>query len=346
MQRLLFVFIALIGLQLGYSPIAQSDVAAATEGVRMALEVKGPFARPMSLAWIPSGSFTMGSPANETGRRANESPQTQVTITQGYWMATTEVTHGQWKALMATDMVDQARLAQTDDTIFHLGAGSMPLRDYFRLKKDGDTLQLVGSLDDDVPMIWVSWDEATQYARKLTELARAQGVLPEGYVFRLPTEAEWEYAARAGTKGATYAGDLVLNSDKSADAMRDIAWYAGTARDSYRGRGIDTSKWISNKEGMAGLAGPRTVATKAPNAWGLYDMLGNAAEWCVDFEGPLPGGSVSDWKGAASSKKGHIRRGGGWSTFAINARSGYRNAHEHNFRWVNLGFRLVLARPL
>ena len=67
---------------------------------------------------------------------------------------------------MDTDMVDQARLAQTDDSVFHLGAGSMYLRDYFGLKRDGDTLRLVGSLDEDVPMLWVSWEEAMQFARK------------------------------------------------------------------------------------------------------------------------------------------------------------------------------------
>jgi formylglycine-generating enzyme required for sulfatase activity len=86
------------------------------------------------------------------------------------------------------------------------------------------------------------------------------------------------------------------------------------------------------------------VGTKKPNAWGLYDMLGNAAEWCMDWDGPLPGGSVTDWKGADQSPRGRIRRGGGWSTFAINARAGYRNSHEQEFRWVNLGFRLVLAK--
>ncbi|MBL8268299.1 formylglycine-generating enzyme family protein [Steroidobacter sp.] len=332
-----------IGIVLGMLALLAGQAACAQQAEK-SMQVRGPFKRDMTLVWIPAGSFTMGTPETEQGRRKNESPRTKVTLTQGYWMGAHEVTHGQWQALMGTDVVQQARLAQMDDTTFHLGAGSMHLRDYFNMTKDSDTLQLVGNVDADLPMIWVSWNEAREFARKLTEVTRARGALPSGYEFRLPTEAEWEYAARAGTTGATYAGELKLAADQSSPTMHEIAWYAGNAREGYTGRAISTANWVTKKEGAAGEAGPRLVGTKLPNAWGLYDMLGNAAEWCMDWDGPLPGGSVTDWQGGKPSPKGRIRRGGGWSTFANNARAGYRNAHEAEFRWVNLGFRVVLAK--
>jgi formylglycine-generating enzyme required for sulfatase activity len=307
--------------------------------------IAGVAQRAMTLAWIPAGTFTMGTPKTEAAHRANESPQTRVTLTHGFWMGTHEVTNGQWKALMGTDVVEQARKAQLDEFRFAMGAGTMVVRDYFKLAKTGDTMRLVGNTDDDVPIIWVSWEEAMDFCRKLTELARAQGKLPDGYVYRLPTEAEWEYAARAGTTGATHAGEMVIAPDHTAAVLDGIAWYAGNANEGYEGHAIDTDEWATKKSEGAGKAGPRKVGTKAPNAWGLYDMLGNAAEWCLDWEGPLPGGSVTDWKGPPAGKM-RIRRGGGWSTFASHARAGYRNAHEPNFRWINLGFRVVLAKPV
>ncbi len=300
----------------------------------------------MKLVWIEPGSFTMGTPADEQARRENESPQTKVTLSRGFWLAELEVTHGQWKKLMGTTVVDQARLTQRDDTLFLIGGRRMiPLRDYFSLAKDGDTMQLVGNTDDDIAMIWVSWDDAMAFCAKLNAQAKAAGTLPAGYEYRLPTEAEWEYACRAGTTTATSAGPMVIKADQTADVLDAIAWYAGNGKNGYKGHAIDTGTWATVKEAGAGKSGPRPVGTKAPNPWGLYDMHGNVAEWCMDWDGPLPGGNVTDWQGP-STGRAKIRRGGGWSTFAANARSGYRNAHETNFHWINLGFRVALAPKL
>ena len=150
-------------------------------------------------------------------------------------------------------------------------------------------------------MYWVSWEEAVAFCRRLTERERAEGRVPAGYEYRLPTDAEWEYAARAGTTTATYAGELEIKGFANAPVLDPIAWYRGNSSEGYTGKGVDTSAW-QEKQYPGGIAGPRTVATKRPNAWGLYDMLGNVWEWCGDwYSYKLPGGSVSDPTGASCS---------------------------------------------
>jgi formylglycine-generating enzyme required for sulfatase activity len=297
----------------------------------------------LKLAPIAPGTFVMGSPETEVGHRPNESPQTRVTITRAYWLGCYEVTQGQWKALMGTTVFDQARLAQMDDTpILIAGKKHMMVRDFFGVKKTDDTMRLVGNMDDNLPIIWVSWDEAAAFCRKLTAIERTAGRLPEGYEFRLPTEAEWEYAGRAGATGATYEGEIATTANVASPALDPIAWYAANAAEGYTGHAINTEEWPDQKDGLAGKAGPREVGTKRPNAWGLYDILGNAAEWCLDFDGKYPGGSVVDWMGPPAGSF-HVRRGGGWSSFAQHTRLAYRNWHEAAYRFINLGFRVALA---
>jgi len=301
----------------------------------------------MNLVWIEPGEFTMGSPPTEVAHKPNESPQTRVTLTKGFWMGTHEVTHRQWRAVMGTDLLAQARSSLTDETRFLLRGNKMTLvREYFLLDKSDDPMRLLGNTDGNLPIIWVSWNESMEFCQRLNEAARRRGDLPVGYEYRLPTEAEWEYACRAGTTGAApVAEEMVIEKDGSSRALDAIAWYAANARLGYEGHYIDTNTWATRKELGAGQSGPRAVGTKAPNSWGLFDMLGNAAEWCIDWDGPLPGGSVKDWQGPPTGEF-KVRKGGGWSTFADHARSGYRNWHEVDFRWINLGFRVVLAPSL
>ena len=221
----------------------------------------------MSFAYIPEGSFEMG----ETNiGNSNSVPIHTVKISKGFQMQTTEVTQAQWKAVM----------------------GALPSKcDYGSLSGE--------FLGNSKPIICVSWDDAQEFVRQLN-------AKNDGYKYRLPTEAEWEYAARAGTTG-NYAGDL--------DAM---AWY-------------DTNSGSKTHD----------VATKQANAWGLYDMHGNVWEWCQDWYGSYPSGTVTDPTGAASGSY-RVIRGGGWGgDDAADLRSANRFVKTPPERGSNLGFRVV-----
>ena len=296
----------------------------------------------LTLQPIPAGKFTMGSPDGEVGRGDNEGPPTQVTFTRPFWLGKYEVTHGQWKALMSTDLVAQARRMVEDDTTYELGGKQQTIRGIRGLKRDSDPAVNVDNRDDDAPMYWVSWDEAVAFCRRLTEQERAAGRLPGGYEFRLPTEAEWEYACRAGTTTATYAGDLEIEGKNNAPVLDAIAWYFGNSSDGYTGKGIDTVK-VPEKQYPGGIAGQRKVGTKQPNAWGLYDTLGNVAEWCADWHAEkLPGGHVSDPQGPSAGTKRALR-GGGWVGAPRGNRAARRAGFEAGRRHDDLGFRLALA---
>jgi formylglycine-generating enzyme required for sulfatase activity len=223
----------------------------------------------LELIWIKPGTFTMGSPLDEVGRNKAEGPQMQVTLTKGFWLGKTEVTQAQYEAVTGTNPS--------------------------RFKEMGK----------DAPVEEVSWDDAKDYCQKLTERERAAGRLPEGYVYTVPTEAQWEYACRAGTTGV-YAGP--------AESM---AWYADNG---------------------GGTTHP--VATKQPNAWGLYDMYGNVLEWCLDWYGDYSGGAVTDWSGP---RHGYFRmaRGGSWRMPLF--RSASRAGGSQGRRDYTIGFRLALS---
>jgi formylglycine-generating enzyme required for sulfatase activity len=224
----------------------------------------------MELVWVKAGDFTMGTPADEPGRNKAEGPQRRVTLTHGFWLGKTEVTQGQYEAL----------------------TGANP--SHFK------------NVGPDGPVEEVSWIDAMAFCRKLTERERGAGRLPEGYVFTLPTEAQWEYACRAGTSGA-YAGN--------PEAM---AWHKNNSGDT-----------------------THPVATKQPNAWGLYDMYGNVLEWCLDWFGDYPRGAATDPRGPES---GYFRmaRGGSWRVELF--RSGSRGGGSAGRRDYTLGFRLALCR--
>jgi formylglycine-generating enzyme required for sulfatase activity len=254
----------------------------------------------------------MGSPAGKDYERGDEGPQHEVIITHGYWMFDTPCTQGLWKALM----------------------GDNP--SYF--------------WDPERPAEQVSWKDAVRFSKKLNE--RLVGNQPltnkrlvdgwERLLFRLPTEAEWEYACRAGTRGDTYAGDLDLKSrdQTKAELLDSIAWYGRNSGHEYDLKKSMEMTWLAGLQDKENRGGTRKVAKKTPNPWGLYDMLGNVWEWCQDWYGEYRAEHVVDPTGPTGGTT-RVMRGGGWDSPARLLRSACRTGRGPGFRDIALGFRLL-----
>ena len=302
------------------------------------LSVELPKGGRLEMIKVYPGSFTMGSPEDEPGRD-NDEVRHRVTLTKEFWLGTYEVTYGQWKKVMGTDLKDQVRKALNDDTIYPY-LGNKTLRDYWGLARDADPMSQIGNQDDGLAMHYVSYEDCLEFCRRLNEQEKAAGRLPPGYEYTLPTEAQWEYACRAGTTTALYNGPIDIKGECNAPALDGIAWYGGNSSKDYVGRGWDTSDW-KEKQYPGELAGIREVGKKAENPWGFHDMIGNVYEWCLDWYGNY-GGEATDPKGAASGSF-RVCRGGGWSTNARRCRSAGRPWNDPSYRHGNLGFRLALA---
>ena len=173
------------------------------------------------------------------------------------------------------------------------------------------------------PVEQVTWPNATNYCGMLTQKERSAGSLPTGYAYRLPTEAEWEYCCRAGTATATAYGNGLSSAQANFNGNNP---YGGAAQ------GPNLEKTAA-------------VASYAPNAWGLYDMHGNVWEWCGDWYGAYPTGSVTDPKGPATGTE-RVCRGGSWDYDGSGCRSAYRGSLDPSLGFSNLGFRPVLAPEL
>ena len=275
---------------------------------------------PFPMAWIPAGTFTIGTLETEQGRKADESPQTRVTLTKGYWLGTTEVTVGQWKAVTGQSLRDKVSQLLNDETLYDFDGKKMKERDFMHFDKNNPD-KIMENEDDRLPMYFVSWNEAMDFCRKLTELERAKGRLPAGYEYMLPTEAQWEYACRAGTTGPTY----------SNGSLDDIAWYVKNSFVGYTGRGLGNPP-----------AGPRDVGAKLGNEWGMHDILGNIWEWCRDWYGPYPGGDVTDPTGPKDGTY-RVNRGGSFGSGAFDERSGNRAKNPPNEDSAYRGFRVALC---
>jgi formylglycine-generating enzyme required for sulfatase activity len=286
----------------------------------------------LPMVWIPSGHFLMGSPAGEPLSKADERPQTDVTLTKGFWLGRTMVTIGQWKAATGRDVRQQLQKVIADDTRYDLGGKQQTIRDFMRFSRDGDPGQYLSGEGLDLPMYFVSWNDAAAFCAELTARERTAGRLPAGYVYALPTEAQFEYACRAGTTGATYAGPIVMEGRRSAVVDR-IAWYSGNSAEGYVGKGFPVG-------GRTG--GPHAVGQKEANAWGLYDMTGNIWQWCRDWYGPLPGGAVTDPVGPATGKD-RVNRGGSFGSGAGDERSAARAKNPPAEASAYRGFRLALV---
>lgn len=239
---------------------------------------------------IPPGTFLMGSPNHERGRYLDED-QVRVTITNPFLISKTPVTQGQWKEVMGTEP-----WTETDRVEY----------------------------GDEYPAVFVSWDDAIAFCDRMTAWARHQSLLPEESVFRLPTEAEWEYACRAGTTTAFSFGD-------DDHLLPEYGWFAGNT----------TAEHYAHR-----------VKQKKPNRRGLFDMHGNVWEWCFDYYAPLRGGTnpcgPPDRSEPVYSDGTSFRvfRGGSWRVDANMCRSANRDFHVPSSRDRVLGFRFVIGHPI
>ena len=231
----------------------------------------------MKLVLIPKGTFMMGSPESEQGRQKNED-QHEVTISKDYYLGVHEVTQAQYETVM----------------------GKNP--SHFQGA-------IVGNENADLPLENVSWDDAVEFCKKLSDLPEE---MKAGRVYRLPTEAQWENACRAGSKTAYLFDD-------EEGLLPEYGWF---------------NRNSSNRT--------HTVGLLEPNAWGLYDMHGNVWEWCSDWYGEYPKGAVRNPTGPKVGSD-RVCRGGSWDFEAANCRSAFRNWNYPSLRLDYYGLRVALS---
>lgn len=274
------------------APVSQADDEAAlselpTAGTE-AGEVRYFTASKIPFCWCPPGSFLMGSPADERSRRDDETP-ISVTLTEGFWIQQHELTQREWRAATARIPWEELDL--------------------------GSDLFITA---DDYPAVYVSWADATRFCRTVTLQETNAGRLTAGQYFQLPTEAQWEYACRAGTTTAWSFG-------ADGSLMPEFGWFV-------------ENTWNQNRHHA------HMVAAKHPNPWNIFDMHGNVWEWCYDnYRKTLPGGInpiVLD-----RFQPNRVCRGGGWSDLPPQMRSAARafDIGAAGSIYNATGFRMVLV---
>ncbi len=231
----------------------------------------------LKMNWVAPGHFRMGSPATEAGRSNDEGPQTGVTISRGFWLGVFAVTQEEWNAVEVREL--------NAEPSFFRGAR--------------------------LPVEQVNWEDCQKWLGELNALEEDR--VPDGFHYCLPTEAEWEFACRAGSATRFHFGD-------GESQFGEYAWSS------------------ANSGGQT-----HPVGEKRANNWGFHDMHGNVWEWCEDrYSGPLPGGRVIDPRGPMAGPN-RVFRGGSWGMPAIRCRSAYRVWNKPGYRDYTVGFRLALA---
>jgi len=283
--------------------------------------------------YVEPGTFTMGSPDTEPGHVSDE-VEHEVRLTVGYWMKAKEVTQAEWREVMLTEP------------------------SYF------------SSCGEECPVEQVSWYESVAYCNGLSakaELAAcyrdpddgtaydasdasasktptwAEGLSCVGY--RLPTESEWEYGARAGTETAFFNGEITETGCTTVDPKLDeIGWYGANSEVSYGGAG-DCTSWGCRYWSC----GPHPVGKKSANDWGLHDTAGNVYEWVWDWYGTYPSGTVeAPAEDPVGPEEGsdRVRRGGSWNLNARLCRAANRNWLFPGNRYRYVGLRPVRSVPI
>jgi formylglycine-generating enzyme required for sulfatase activity/tRNA A-37 threonylcarbamoyl transferase component Bud32 len=247
----------------------------------------------MKLVLIPAGKFLMGSPQSEPGRGSDEGPQREVEITRPFYLGVFSITQAQWRAVMEYNPS-------------------------FFCAEGGGKNQVRGMNTDDYPVENVSWEDVATFLEELSALPAER---EEGRVYRLPSEAEWEYACRAGTTTAFHYGDSLSSTQANFDGTHP---HGGAARGPYLER---TCK----------------VGSYKPNAFGLYDMHGNVWEWCADWYSRdcHARSPASDPTGPAQGTD-RVFRGGSWLHRGRHCRSADRDWGAPGLRGDYLGFRVVM----
>ena len=276
---------------------------------------------PFVLRWIPPGRFLMGSPDDEPERYPNEGPRHEVTISRGFWLGETPVTQAQWKAVVTEAGKSRSLMS--------------------RLLKKNEALSPEPSQfkgPDALPVEQVSWHDSVQVCQLL------DGLLERQLHFTLPTEAQWEYACRAGTESALYNGGITIRGENDAPELDAIAWYGGNSgNDLEIENPYDSADW-PNKQYPHKKAGTHRVKLKEPNSWGLHDMIGNVWEWCLDGRRDYTSESQRDPVGPMEESASRVVRGGSWDGRARSCRAAFRDRFEPGFRWGLLGFRLAAGQ--
>jgi formylglycine-generating enzyme required for sulfatase activity len=247
----------------------------------------------MKLIRIPAGEFEMGSPESEFGRVAEEKLH-RVRLTTDFFLGQTEVTQAQYQRVMGTNP------------------------SYF--PPDAEGKDLVAGLDTGAfPVDRVTWTDAREFCRRLAALAEERSA---GRDYRLPTEAEWEYACRGGTQTVFGFGDSLISTQANFDGNHPY----GVAR---------TSPFLKRTT---------TVGSYGPNRMGLFDMHGNLWEWCADYHAEYPSGETLDPRGPGFGSM-RVLRGGSWHDPAVVCRSALRSRLLETAKGEDVGFRVVCTVP-
>ena len=249
-----------------------------------------------NMVYVKGGTFNMGAQNEKSyednydpDATSNESPVHSVTLSN-YYIGETEVTQELWEAVMGTTIESQCNKAEAD-------------------WNEDCTIEGKG---DKYPMFYVSWDDCQNFITKLNRLT--------GKNYSLPTEAQWEYAARGGENHDDYIYS-------GSNNIEDVAWYSENAE----AVGAENPDY-----------GSHPVATKKANSLGIYDMSGNVWEWCSDWIDIYPSSSQTDPTGPTEGTE-RISRGGSWHFDKDCSRVSYRRSDESTARYTNFGFRLALA---